>query len=124
VRQGQGSARACVATSGVIMYAVVRTGSKQYRVEQNDVIQVEKLAGEPGATIELGEVLMIDAGGGLQVGTPLVAGAKVAATVLEQTKGDKVLSFKRRRRKHYRRMRGHRQNLTVLRITGIHAAGA
>jgi large subunit ribosomal protein L21 len=106
------------------MYAVVRTGSKQYRVEQNDVILVEKLAAEPGSTIELGEVLMIDAGAGPQVGTPLVAGARVAATVLEQTKGEKVLSFKRRRRKHYRRTHGHRQDLTVLRITGIHSAGA
>ena len=106
------------------MYAVVRTGSKQYRVEPDDVILVEKLAGEPGSTIELGEVLMVDAGSGLTVGTPLVAGARVAATVVDQTKGEKVLSFKRRRRKHYRRVRGHRQNLTVLRITGIHAAGA
>lgn len=106
------------------MYAVVRTGSKQYRVEPDDVILVEKLAAEPGSTVELSEVLMVDAGAGVQVGTPLVAGARVAATVVDQTKGAKVLSFKRRRRKHYRRMIGHRQKLTVLRITGIHASGA
>jgi large subunit ribosomal protein L21 len=106
------------------MYAIVRTGSKQYRVEENDVILVEKIVAEPGASIELDEVLMLDAGAGVQVGAPLVAGARVAATVLEQTKGEKVLSFKRRRRKHYRRVRGHRQNLTVLRITDILPVGA
>jgi len=106
------------------MYAIVRTGSKQYRVQENDVILVEKIVAEPGTSIELGEVLMLDAGSGVQVGSPLVAGARVAATVLDQTKGEKVLSFKRRRRKHYRRVRGHRQNLTVLRITDILPAGA
>jgi large subunit ribosomal protein L21 len=106
------------------MYAIVRTGSKQYRVHENDVILVEKIVAEPGASIELDEVLMLDAGSGVQVGAPLVAGARVAATVLEQTKGEKVLSFKRRRRKHYRRVRGHRQNLTVLRITDILPVGA
>jgi large subunit ribosomal protein L21 len=106
------------------MYAIVRTGSKQYRVQENDVILVEKIVAEPGASIELDEVLMLDAGSGVQVGAPLVAGARVAATVLEQTKGEKVLSFKRRRRKHYRRVRGHRQNLTVLRITDILPVGA
>lgn len=88
------------------------------------MILVEKIVAEPGTSIDLSEVLMLDAGSGVQVGAPLVVGARVAATVLDQTKGEKVLSFKRRRRKHYRRVRGHRQNLTVLRITDILPAGA
>ena len=105
------------------MFAVIRTGGKQYRVRENDVIKVERLAGEPGATIELDEVLMVDSGSGPTVGAPLVAGARVAATVLDQTRGVKILVFKKKRRKNYRRTRGHRQNVTVLRITGIDAGG-
>ncbi len=103
------------------MYAVIRTGGKQYRVAENDVIKVEKLAAEAGSDIEFGEVLALDAGAGTVLGTPLVAGAKVAGKVLEQKKDDKVLIFKKRQRKTYRRMRGHRQLLTVVRITGITA---
>ena len=105
------------------MFAVIRTGGKQYRVRENDVIKVERLAGEPGATIELDEVLMVDSGSGPTVGAPLVAGARVAATVLDQTRDAKILVFKKKRRKNYRRTRGHRQNVTVLRITGIDAGG-
>ena len=105
------------------MFAVIRTGGKQYRVRENDVIKVERLAGEPGATIELDEVLLVDSGSGPTVGAPLVAGARVAATVLDQTRGVKILVFKKKRRKNYRRTRGHRQNVTVLRITGIDAGG-
>lgn len=101
------------------MYAVVRTGSKQYRVTTNDVIKVEKLPVEKGASIELTDVLAVDAGTGLVLGNPVVAGAAVVATVLDQAKDDKVLIFKKRQRKTYRRFGGHRQRLTVLRVTGI-----
>ena len=105
------------------MFAVIRTGGKQYRVQKNDVIKVERLTGEPGATVELDQVLMLDEGKGPTIGSPLVDGAKVAATVLDQARGDKIMVFKKKRRKNYRRMHGHRQDLTVLRITDITAGG-
>ncbi len=101
------------------MYAVVKTGGKQYRVAKDDVIVVEKIGGEAGDKVELGDVLAVDAGKGLTLGTPLVEGARVAATVLEQKKGEKVIIFKKKRRQNYRRTRGHRQQLTVLRINDI-----
>jgi large subunit ribosomal protein L21 len=104
------------------MYAVIRTGGKQYRVAKNDVIQVEKLDIEAGGTVELGEVLLVGEGEGATVGTPLVAGASVTATVLEQGKGPKIIVFKKRRRKNSRRRTGHRQKLTVLRVTDIKVA--
>ena len=103
------------------MYAVIKTGGKQYRVAKNDVITVERLAGDVGGTVELGPVLMLG-GENPVVGTPEVAGAKVTATVLEQGKGPKVIIFKKRRRKNSRRRNGHRQMLTVLRIADIQAA--
>jgi large subunit ribosomal protein L21 len=103
------------------MFAVIRTGGKQYKVAENDVIFVEKLAGEPGASIELGDVLMVGEGASATAGTPTVAGAAVTATVLEHKKGDKVLVFKKKRRHNYRRKNGHRQEMSVLRITGIKA---
>ena len=99
------------------MFAVIKTGGKQYKVAQNDVIRVEKLPGEAGATITLDQVLMV----GDQVGTPVVPGAVVTATLVEQTRGDKIIVFKKRRRQNYRRKNGHRQDLTVLRITEISA---
>ena len=105
------------------MYAVVKTGGKQYRVAKNDVLTVEKLDGEAGAVVELEEVLAMNDGSGLTIGTPMVDGARVAATVLEQKKGDKVIIFKKKRRKNYRRTRGHRQQLTVIRISDILAKG-
>lgn len=101
------------------MYAVVRTGGKQYRVARNDVISVETLAGETGDPVTLEDVLMIVDGQHVVVGSPTVAGASVAATVLEQTRDDKVVVFKKLRRKGYRRKRGHRQCKTVLRIGDI-----
>lgn len=101
------------------MFAVVRTGGKQYRVAENDVIVVEKLAGEEGQIIVLDDVLSVGAGESLTIGTPCVAGASVAATVIEQTRGAKILVFKKHRRKKYRRTHGHRQRLTALRITEI-----
>ncbi len=106
------------------MYAIVRTGGKQYKVAKNDVISVEKLSGEAGATIELNEVLMIGEGADAAVGDPLVAGAKVVTLVLEQTRADKILVFKKKRRKKYRRTQGHRQDITVLRVTELLTAGA
>jgi large subunit ribosomal protein L21 len=106
------------------MYAVIKTGGKQYRVAANDVIKVEKLEGEAGATIELDQVLMLGEGADTTVGAPLVDGAKVVATVLEQTRADKILVFKKKRRKKYRRTKGHRQDITVLRITDVLATGA
>src|SRR5256885_6411136 len=104
------------------MYAVIRTGGKQYKVAANDVITVEKLPVETGSVIELAEVLMVG-GAKSAVGAPLVAGAVVTATVLDQVKGDKVIVFKKKRRHNYRRKNGHRQLGTVLRIAGIYTDG-
>jgi len=100
------------------MYAVIKTGGKQYRVAADDVLTVEKLAGEPGAKIEFGEVLMLG-GDSVKIGAPLVSGALVKAEVVEQTRGPKVIAFKKRRRKNSRRKRGHRQDLTTVKITEI-----
>ena len=103
------------------MFAVIRTGGKQYKVAKDDVISVEKLTAEPGSTVELGEVLLVGEGATATAGKPTVAGASVSATVLEQTRGEKVIIFKKRRRHNYRRKNGHRQSLTVLRIDAINA---
>ena len=100
------------------MFAVVRTGGKQYRVATGDLIRVERLAGEKGGTITLSEVLM--AGG--KIGAPLVSGASVAAEIVAQARGPKIIVFKKKRRQNYRRKNGHRQDLTILRITGITGA--
>ena len=106
-----------------IMFAVIRTGGKQYKVAKDDVISVEKLAGEPGAVIELAEVLMIGEGAEVTTGTPLLAGASVAASVVDQIRAPKIIVFKKQRRKNYRRKKGHRQYQTVLRIAEIRRAG-
>ena len=106
-----------------IMFAVIRTGGKQYRVAKDDVGAVEKLAGEPGAAIELAEVLMIGDGAEVATGTPLLDGASVVATVVEQRRAPKIIVFKKQRRKNYRRKKGHRQYQTVLRIAEIRGAG-
>lgn len=103
------------------MFAVIRTGGKQYKVAAGDVIKVEKLAGEAGATLKLDEVLMVSDAGTTTVGTPLVANAAVTAEVVAQSRGPKIIIFKKKRRQNYRRKNGHRQDLTVLRITGIEA---
>lgn len=105
------------------MYAVVRTGGKQYRVSPQDVILVEKLPGETGETIVLEDVLAVDDGTGQTIGAPRVSGASVAAEVIDQAKGPKVIVFKKKRRHNYRRKQGHRQQLTVLRITEILTSG-
>ncbi|RMF08329.1 MAG: 50S ribosomal protein L21 [Alphaproteobacteria bacterium] len=101
------------------MFAVVKTGGKQYKVAVDDVIKVEKLAGDAGSTVTLDEVLMVGDDKGLKVGTPTVSGVVVSAEILEQGRGDKVIVFKKKRRHNYRRKRGHRQELTTLKITGI-----
>ena len=100
------------------MFAVIKTGGKQYKVSPDDVIKVERLAGEPGDIIELGEVLLLG-GDTPALGAPTVAGATVAGKVVEQSRGDKVIAFKKRRRQNSRRKRGHRQEYTVLKITEI-----
>lgn len=105
------------------MYAVVKTGGKQYRVAKNDVIKVEKLAGEAGTTVSLDTVLMVNDGKASTVGSPLIEGAVVTAEVLEQGRADKIVVFKKNRRKNYRRTKGHRQHQTVLRVTDILADG-
>ena len=103
------------------MFAVIRTGGKQYKVAEGDVIAVEKLAGEPGASIALDEVLMVGEGADAKAGAPLVAGASVSAELVEQRRADKINIFKKKRRHNYRRKNGHRQHQTVLRIIGISA---
>jgi large subunit ribosomal protein L21 len=103
------------------MFAVIRTGGKQYTVAEGDVLAVEKLVGEPGDTIELGEVLMVGEGADTKAGAPLVTGASVSAELVEQRRADKIIIFKKKRRHNYRRKNGHRQYQTVLRITGITA---
>ena len=97
------------------MYAVIKTGGKQYRVAADEVVTIEKVAGDAGASIEFTEVLMV----GTKIGTPVVSGAKVVAEVVEQGRGPKVIAFKKRRRKNSRRKRGHRQELTTVRIKEI-----
>ena len=105
------------------MFAVIRTGGKQYKVAKDDVIAVERLPAEAGEVVALDQVLMLGEGAAATVGRPLVAGACVAATVVEQTRGDKIIVFKKKRRQNYRRKKGHRQDLTVLRITDILTEG-
>ena len=97
------------------MFAVIRTGGKQYKVASGDVIDVEKLEGDAGAKIEIGEVMMA----GDKVGAPLLSGAKVLAEIVKQFRDDKVLIFKKRRRHNYRRKKGHRQYLTEIKVTEI-----
>jgi large subunit ribosomal protein L21 len=104
------------------MFAVIRTGGKQYRVAPNDIIEVETITGEPGETVELGEVLMLG-GDKPETGSPLVSGATVAAEVVEHKRADKIRVFKKKRRSNYRRTAGHRQHLTALKITEILTGG-
>jgi len=101
------------------MFAVVKTGGKQYRVAVGDVVKVEKLDGEVGKNITLDEVLMVGDDKGVKVGEPLIKGAAVTAEVLEQKKDKKIIVFKKKRRHNYRRKKGHRQEITVLRVKDI-----
>jgi large subunit ribosomal protein L21 len=102
------------------MFAVVRTGGKQYKVAKDDVLAIEKVAGEVGAELKLGEVLLIG-GEAVKTGAPLVEGASVTAEILRQGKGEKVVAFKKKRRKNTHRKRGHRQSFTEIKITAISA---
>ncbi len=104
------------------MYAVIQTGGKQYRVAQGDVIKVEKLEADAGSTVKLDQVLAVGDANGVKIGKPTVAGAKVSAEVVAQDRLDKIIIFKKKRRQNYRRKKGHRQAVTVLRITDIAAA--
>jgi large subunit ribosomal protein L21 len=101
------------------MFAVVKTGGKQYRVAPGDVVLVERLQGEEGQAIKLDNVLMISDGGKVTVGAPMVAGAAVEAVIKAQTRGEKIIVFKKKRRQGYRRKNGHRQDLTLLTITSV-----
>ena len=101
------------------MYAVIKAGGKQYRVEPGAKLRVEELPAEVGASVSFDEVLLVGAGDAVKVGAPLVAGAQVKATVLAKGRGDKVRIFKLRRRKHYQKTQGHRQNYTEVRIDEI-----
>jgi large subunit ribosomal protein L21 len=103
------------------MYAVVKTGGKQYRVSAGEKLRIEQIAAEVGQEIVLDQVLVVADGDALKMGTPLLAGAQVKAKVLAQGRGDKVHIFKMRRRKHYRKSQGHRQNYTEIEILGIAA---
>jgi large subunit ribosomal protein L21 len=105
------------------MYAVIKTGGKQYRVSPGDVLVVERLAGEPGAKVDFDQVMMLGDGEAVTVGAPLVEGASVAATMIETRKGEKVKIFKKIRRQGYRRTRGHRQLESVLQVTAIAGGG-
>jgi large subunit ribosomal protein L21 len=104
------------------MFAVFKTGGKQYRVAAEDVLKVDKVKGDPGEIVEFGEVLIVG-GETVSLGAPTVAGATVAAEVLDQARGPKVIAFKKRRRKNSRRKRGHRQEFTLIRITEILTEG-
>jgi large subunit ribosomal protein L21 len=103
-------------------YAVIKTGGKQYRVAPGDVLAIEKLEGEPGADVAFTEVLMASRGGAVTVGTPTVTGVRVTAKVVRQGRAKKILVFKKKRRKNYRRRAGHRQYETTVQVTAIEGA--
>jgi large subunit ribosomal protein L21 len=101
------------------MYAVIQSGGKQYRVAPGQTVRLEKMAGDVGEKVELGSVLLVENDGNIQVGSPLIANAKVEATVVEHDRAKKVLIFKKKRKKQYRRTQGHRQDYTSVRIDNI-----
>jgi len=105
------------------MYAVIKTGGKQYKVSKGDILRVEKLDAEEGATVDLDNVLLLGNGDDIQVGAPIIEGAHVSATVKVQGRGKKITIIKFKRRKHYRKQAGHRQSFTELEITGISPSG-
>jgi large subunit ribosomal protein L21 len=104
------------------MYAIIQTGGKQYKVASGDVVRVEKLEAEKGKTIQLGEVLALGEGANLTFGSPTIKGASVTAEVVSQERDEKIIIFKKKRRQNYRRKNGHRQSVTVVKITGIKSA--
>lgn len=103
------------------MYAIIKTGGKQYRVSEGQTLRVEKLVADQGAKVEFGEVLMVANGDKINVGAPLIKGAKVSAEVVEHGRGKKIKIIKFRRRKHHEKRMGHRQDYTAVKITGISA---
>ena len=103
------------------MYAVIATGGKQYRVAEGDVVRIEKLAAEPGTSVEFDKVLLVGNGSDVRIGAPLLVGSKVSGVVHKQGKGEKKVTVKFRRRKHYKRAGTHRQFFTEVKITGIQA---
>jgi large subunit ribosomal protein L21 len=103
----------------IAMYALVKTGGKQYRVSKDDTILVERIAADEGAEVILNDIVMLANGDKVTVGTPRVEGAAVSATVMRQTRGPKIIIFRRKRRKNHRRTQGHRQDLTLLKINDI-----
>lgn len=106
------------------MFAVIKTGGKQYKIAANDVVKIEKIAGEAGETVTFADVLTVGAGADIAIGTPIVEGALVVGEVVKQFRDKKVIIFKKKRRQHYRRKNGHRQELTLVRITEILTGGA
>ena len=100
-------------------YAVIRTGGKQYRVSPGDLLRIERLAGDVGAPVEFSEVLLTGGDGAVRIGTPLVDGVLVRGTIIDQGRDRKILVYKKKRRKNYRRRRGHRQSVTTVRVTEI-----
>ena len=100
-------------------YAVIRTGGKQYRVAPGDLVRIERLEGDVGSAVEFAEVLLASADDAVRIGTPLVSGARVRGTIVAQGRDKKILVFKKKRRKNYRRRRGHRQSITTVRVTEI-----
>ncbi len=105
------------------MFAVIKTGGKQYKVAEKDILVIEKLEGDAGDSIEFSDVLMVGTEGNLEIGAPLVSGAMVVAKVVRQTRGKKIIVFKKKRRKNYRRKAGHKQDLTLVEITDILTGG-
>ena len=103
------------------MYAVIKTGGKQYKVEKGSTLRVEKLEGAAGTQLTFSEVLLVADGENIQIGTPMLGGAKVSAEIVAQEKGEKLIVFKFRRRKAYRRKNGHRQSYTAIKVTDISA---
>lgn len=104
------------------MYAVIKTGGKQYRVSKDDVVTIERIAGDAGATVQFDQVLMVGSGADVKIGAPMISGAIVTAELVEQSRGPKLIAFKKRRRKNSRRKKGHRQDLSIVRITDITGA--
>lgn len=103
------------------MFAVVKTGGKQYKVAAGDVVELEKLAGDVGTKLQLPEVLLVNDNGAVKIGSPTIKGAKVEAEIISQERGRKIIVFKKKRRQNYRRKNTHRQDYTVVRITAIAA---
>jgi large subunit ribosomal protein L21 len=118
----QGAETGLERPKGQTMYAVIKTGGKQYRVSKDDVVTIERVSGDAGAKVEFDQVLMVGSGSDIKLGAPIVSGVKVIAELVEHSRGPKLIAFKKRRRKNSRRKKGHRQDLSIVRITDITGA--